>query len=210
MVSARAASTPKPPAILSQSRSGLPRSKRLRAAGPDRRAHLAHLVLEDGVFAVGEDHGGHRQPLARLRPERLDGVEGGAVGLEVDDAAAGRPDRGAGGERQAVADRAADQAETVVRRRVGHRRDRSRSRRSRPRRRRSPVRAGGRRGSRRPPSGSPHPWPAPASGAAGGFSIGAPSRVGEAGERVGAVFARAGRGACTAASAGARRPGLPG
>ena len=66
IVSARAASTPKPLAMRTQSRSGLPRSKRVREAGG--RADRGELAVEDGVAAVGQDHGGDVEALTGLGP----------------------------------------------------------------------------------------------------------------------------------------------
>ena len=72
--------------------------------------------MQDRVAAVGEDDGHDVERLARLRPERLHGVHGAAVGLQAITLRSGAGERGADRQRQAQPDRAAGQLQEVVRR----------------------------------------------------------------------------------------------
>ncbi len=77
-------------------------------------ADVRELVEQYGVAPVGQEHGGDRQLLARLGPERLHGVERGAVGLQRDDASTGRGERGARRHGQAAANRCAGDLQPIV------------------------------------------------------------------------------------------------
>ena len=115
-VVARLAGTPMPLASATKSRFGRDRSSRSAARGPPRgRADALQLHPQDRVGAVGQHDRGDVQVLPRVRPQRGERVHRAAVGLQADHRTVRAGDRRAGGDRQAVADRAAGQREHVVR-----------------------------------------------------------------------------------------------
>ena len=84
-------------------------------AGPDAR----ELDVEDRIGAVGEDHRGDIERFPRLRPQRLQRVHRSAVAVETDDLPVWTGDRGAGGDRNALPDRAAGQRKMIMRLDIG-------------------------------------------------------------------------------------------
>ena len=117
------AGTPMPSASWTKSRSGRERSSRslgLRAAAAG--AGAGQLDVQDGVRPVVHDHRRHVERLPGLRPQRLDRVHRRAVGLQREHRSVRAGDGGAGGQRQALADRPAGQLQPVVRRAAGGRR----------------------------------------------------------------------------------------
>ena len=116
IVVARPASTPKSVGQLQPIHVGAAEIEHVeRGAARVLHADIAQLVEQDRVFAVGEDHRGDVELLARLRPERLHRVERRSVSLQIDDTPPRRPDRGAGRERHAAADRPAFDLHPVMR-----------------------------------------------------------------------------------------------
>ena len=93
-------------------RTGRPRCRRCgRRPRDSSRFRIAYAP-------VVEDDRGDVEVLARLRPQRLQRVHRAAVGLEVEHLAIGARDRGAGGDRHALADRAPGERQPVVARRA--------------------------------------------------------------------------------------------
>ena len=80
-------------------------------------ADIGELAAQDRVAAVREEQRRHVEPLARLRPQRLQGVHAAAVALEADHLAVRARHRGAGRHRHAHADRAAHIRQPIMRRR---------------------------------------------------------------------------------------------
>ena len=106
-----------------KSRSGRERSSRSRALGPPApapvRASSMFKMAYDRLFRITRRH---VERLPGLRPQRLDRVHRRPVGLEAEHRAVRAGDGGAGGQRQALADRPAGQLQPVVRRAAGGRR----------------------------------------------------------------------------------------
>jgi hypothetical protein len=94
---------------------------RLRPGLGDARA--SELDLEDAIRAVRRDHDDHVERFACTGPQRLERIHAAAVGLERDHLAVGTRERGADRGGQPLADRAAGERETVVRRGAGRERE---------------------------------------------------------------------------------------
>ena len=125
---------------------------------------LASSPLRICVAAVREQQGRHVEPLARLRPQRLQRVHAAAVAFEADDLAVGARHRRAGRDRHAPcrSSRPCSTASRAAPRPGSARRSRGRS--SPPRRRRSRSPAAARRATGRAPRRDRAGRPAPAAG----------------------------------------------
>ena len=109
-------STPSPPLSLTKSRVRVAQvHERRRRLGPiSSPSRLPSSVSRIRVAAVVEDDDGDVELLSRHRPQRLDGVERRAIGLQCDHRSVRTRDRRPHGDGQALADRSAREREPVV------------------------------------------------------------------------------------------------
>src|SRR5271170_4038936 len=79
----------------------------------------SELDIENRVRVVSEDQGRDVERFSRLRPQRLQRVHAATVALETNNFPVGIGDRGAGGDWNALSDRAARQRKMIVRLDIG-------------------------------------------------------------------------------------------